>query len=106
VKVPPSSSDLGKANVASGAPTVTILFISLSAAQYNLESDWAEAGTKVIVRHCPICVEDSIIGHGRRRKQLMMSTTIGSGFAVVFATAAAKHSPSCRPSRRPTAITA
>ena len=61
--------DLGKGNVASGAPTVTILFIPLSAAQYNLESDWADAGTKVIVRHCPICVQDSIVGHGCRRKQ-------------------------------------
>jgi hypothetical protein len=60
---------LGKANVASGTPTVTILFISLSAAQYNLESDWAEAGTEVILRHCPICAQDSIVGHGRRRKQ-------------------------------------
>jgi hypothetical protein len=69
VKVPPASSDLGKANIASGAPTVTILFISLSAAQYNLESDWAEAGAEVILRHCPICAQDSIVGHGRRRKQ-------------------------------------
>jgi len=60
---------LGKANVASGAPTVTILFISLSAAQYNREADWAEAGTNVILRRCPICVQDSIVGHGRRRKQ-------------------------------------
>ena len=60
---------MGKANVASGAPTVTIVFISLSAAQYNLESDWADAGTKSIVRQCPICVQDSIVGHGRRRKQ-------------------------------------
>ena len=60
---------MGKANVASGAPTVTILFISLSAAQYNLETDWAEAGAEVILRRCPICVEDSIVGHGRRRKQ-------------------------------------
>ena len=69
VKVPPSSSDLGKANVASGTPTVTILFISLSAAQYNLEEDWAEAGAEVILRRCPICSQDSIVGHGRRRKQ-------------------------------------
>jgi Domain of unknown function (DUF6431) len=23
----------------------------------------------VILRHCPICVQDSIVGHGRRRKQ-------------------------------------
>ena len=60
---------MGKANVASGTPTVTILFISLSAAQYNLEADWAEVGTEVILRRCPICVHDSIVGHGRRRKQ-------------------------------------
>ena len=60
---------MGKANVASGAPTVTILFISLSAAQYNLETDWAEAGAEVIPRRCPICAQDSIVGHGRRRKQ-------------------------------------
>jgi hypothetical protein len=60
---------LGKANVASGAPTVTILFISLSAAHYNLETDWAEAGAEVILRRCPVCVQDSIVGHGCRRKQ-------------------------------------
>ena len=60
---------MGKANVASGAPTVTILFISLSAAHYNLETDWAEAGAEVILRRCPVCVQDSIVGHGRRRKQ-------------------------------------
>jgi hypothetical protein len=48
---------------------VTILFIPLSAAQYNLETDWAEAGADFILRRCPICSEDSIIGHGRRRKQ-------------------------------------
>jgi hypothetical protein len=60
---------LGKANVASGAVTITILFISLSAAQYNLDADWAEVGTEVILRRCPICVQDSIVGHGRRRKQ-------------------------------------
>lgn len=60
---------MGKANVANGAPAVTILFISLSAAQYNLEADWAEAVAEVILRRCPICVQDSIVGHGRRRKQ-------------------------------------
>ena len=60
---------MGKASIASGAPTFTILFISLSAAQYNLETDRAEAGAEVILRRCPICVEDSIVGHGRRRKQ-------------------------------------
>src|SRR5260370_31214433 len=46
-----------------------MLFIPLSAAQYNLETDWAEAGAELIVRRCPICVQDSIVGHGRRRKQ-------------------------------------
>jgi len=50
-------------------PAVTILFIPLSATRYNLEADWAEAGAEVILRRCPICSEDSIIGHGRRHKQ-------------------------------------
>jgi len=48
---------------------VTILVIPLSAAHYNLEADWAEANAEVILRRCPICLQDSIIGHGRRRKQ-------------------------------------
>ena len=48
---------------------VTILFISLSAAQNNLEADWAGADGGPILRQCPICLRDSIIGHGRRRKQ-------------------------------------
>jgi hypothetical protein len=48
---------------------VTIPFISLSAAQHNFEADWVEAGRGTILRQCPICLRDSIIGHGRRRKQ-------------------------------------
>lgn len=48
---------------------VTILFIPLSAAQNNLETDWAEAGAEVILRQCPVCLRDSIVGHGCRRKQ-------------------------------------
>ena len=60
---------MGKANVGSGAPTVTILVISLSPAQGNLEADWAEACADIILRRCPICEQDSIVGHGRRRKQ-------------------------------------
>ena len=47
---------------------VTILFIPLSAAQNNLDADWAEAGAEIVCR-CPVCLRDSIIGHGRRRKQ-------------------------------------
>jgi hypothetical protein len=61
--------DPGKVNVASGARTVTILFISLSPAQGNLEADWAEADGGPILRLCPVCLRKSIIGHGRRRKQ-------------------------------------
>ncbi len=49
-------------------------------------------------------IPSSDTGAGANR--LMMSTTIGSGFAAVFATAAAKPSPSCRRFLRPTAITA
>jgi hypothetical protein len=48
-----------------GALIATILFIPLSAAQFNLEADWAEAGMQVILRHCPICAQDSIVGHAR-----------------------------------------
>jgi hypothetical protein len=48
---------------------VTILFISLSAARNNLEAEWAEVDGGPILRQCPICLCDSIIGHGRRRKQ-------------------------------------
>jgi transposase-like protein len=47
---------------------VTILFIPLSAAQYNLDANGAQASTG-LMRHCPICSQDSIVGHGRRRKQ-------------------------------------
>jgi Domain of unknown function (DUF6431) len=34
-----------------------------------LEADWAGDCDKVILRRCPVCESDSIIGHGRRRKQ-------------------------------------
>src|SRR5215472_7889493 len=64
-----SAWDLGGSTRGRRSLQRTILFISLSASQYNLETDWAEAGTEVILRRCPICVQDSIVGHGRRRKQ-------------------------------------
>jgi hypothetical protein len=47
----------------------TILFIPLSAPPHNLETDWATSCAEVILRRCPACESDSIIGHGRRRKQ-------------------------------------
>ena len=56
-------------NATSGTSRVTILFISLSPAQSNLETDWVDPDGGPILRQCPICLRDSIVGHGRRRKQ-------------------------------------
>ena len=36
---------------------------------HKLERDWAEGCDQIILRHCPACERDSIVGHGRRRKQ-------------------------------------
>jgi hypothetical protein len=53
-----------------GAPLrVTILFVSVSAGQDQLSTDWAEDCDEIILRRCPVCKRDSIVGHGRRRKQ-------------------------------------
>jgi hypothetical protein len=51
------------------ALVTTIIFISLSAAQYNLEADWADADATPLQRRCPLCLQDSIVGHDRRSKQ-------------------------------------
>jgi hypothetical protein len=48
---------------------LTILFIPVSAPLDRLATDWAEDCDKIVLRLCPICKRDSIIGHGRRRKQ-------------------------------------
>jgi len=50
-------------------PTATILFIPLSAAPHKLQTDWAAPCAEIILRRCPVCERDSIIGHGHRRKQ-------------------------------------
>ena len=50
-------------------PSNTILFIPLSGNYCNPDFDWAMAGGEQIIRFCPKCLCDSIIGHGRRRKQ-------------------------------------
>jgi Domain of unknown function (DUF6431) len=47
----------------------TILFIPLSAPLHKLETHWARDCDKIILRRCPACERDSIIGHGRRSKQ-------------------------------------
>ena len=47
----------------------TVLFIPVSAPLDKLTTDWAEDCDKIVLRLCPICKRDSIVGHGRRRKQ-------------------------------------
>ena len=68
VRAPLSGSDLGQVRPEQ-SPVVTILFIPLSSAQHNLEADWSEAGGAPLLRQCPFCRCNSIVGHGRRRKQ-------------------------------------
>ncbi|MDX2151007.1 MAG: DUF6431 domain-containing protein, partial [Bryobacteraceae bacterium] len=60
---------VGKVLARGRAPIATILVIPLSADQFKPGADWAEAVAEVILRRCPVCSADSIIGHGRRRKQ-------------------------------------
>jgi hypothetical protein len=50
------------------SPFATILFIPFSAEPKKLESDWAVVCSQIILRRCPVCERDSIVGHGRRRK--------------------------------------
>jgi transposase-like protein len=47
----------------------TTLVISLPGGEGNSIGDWAAACSGIIIRRCPICEQDSIVGHGRRRKQ-------------------------------------
>jgi hypothetical protein len=35
----------------------------------QLAACWAQDSDETILRRCPVCKQDSIIGHGRRRKQ-------------------------------------
>jgi hypothetical protein len=46
-----------------------ICFIASSAAENNPQTDWAALSAECVPRKCPECSSDSIIGHGRRRKQ-------------------------------------
>lgn len=50
-------------------PPSTILFIPSSADYNNPALDWAAIGAEHLPRLCPRCLCDSIVGHGRRRKQ-------------------------------------
>jgi hypothetical protein len=58
-----------RVNTGAEPSTATILFIPLCAPPHKLETDWAAPCAEVILRRCPVCERDSIIGHGRRRKQ-------------------------------------
>jgi Domain of unknown function (DUF6431) len=48
---------------------VTILFVPVPAGLEQLAVCWADGCDQIIIRLCPICKRDSIVGHGRRRKQ-------------------------------------
>jgi hypothetical protein len=60
---------LARVRSAREPPSNTILFIPLSGNDCNPDFDWAAAGGELIIRFCPKCLCDTIIGHGRRRKQ-------------------------------------
>lgn len=48
---------------------VTILFVPVSAGLEQLAVCWADDCDTMIIRLCPICKRDTIVGHGHRRKQ-------------------------------------
>lgn len=48
---------------------VTILFVPVCVGPEELRAGWGEDSDEIILRRCPICEQDSIVGHGRRRKQ-------------------------------------
>ncbi len=55
-------------NVGGRAPSTTTLFIPFSGPPHKLETEWEKDCDKIL-RRCPVCQRESIIGHGRRRKQ-------------------------------------
>jgi hypothetical protein len=48
---------------------VTILFVPVSVPLERLAACWADDCDQIILRRCPVCEQDAIVGHGRRRKQ-------------------------------------
>src|ERR1022692_3123043 len=64
-----SGGDLGWSKPEAEPLRGTILFVAVSVAPGKLATDWAEDCDKIILRRCPVCERDSIVGHGRRRKQ-------------------------------------
>jgi hypothetical protein len=66
---PLPAPDLGGSTPWRSPFEVTILFVPVAAPPQKPEADWAEDCDEIILRRCPICKSDSIIGHGHRRKQ-------------------------------------
>jgi hypothetical protein len=64
-----SSWDLGGSRREQNPCEVTILFVPVSVSLDKAAAGWAEDCDEIILRHCPLCESDTIIGHGRRRKQ-------------------------------------
>lgn len=52
-----------------GRASIARLSLSHVPAPGKRRADWADAAAEVIVRRCPVCSRDAVIGHGRRRKQ-------------------------------------
>ena len=107
VKAPRSSSDLGKGQRRERGPhghdTVYLTFPRAGQPRSRLGRGVRGvsfcAGARFVSRiPSSVTVVDA--------NKLMMNTMIGSGFAAVSATDAERRLPSCRHSRRPTAITA
>jgi hypothetical protein len=69
------------------------MFIPLCVPPHKLETDWAASCAGVILRRCPICGCDSIIGHGCRRKQAHDAHHDWIGSGAVAAAAAGRPSP-------------
>ena len=60
--------DLGKVNHGQCLHSHDSVYLTFGGAE-QLEADWVDADGGTILRQFPICLTDSIIGHGRRRKQ-------------------------------------
>jgi len=63
---------------------------------HKLENGLAASCAEVIVRRCPVGERDSIIGHGRRRKQAHDGHHDWIGIGAVAVPVAGRPSPSCR----------
>lgn len=66
---PLPAPDLGGSTPWRSPFEATVLFVSVAAPPQKRDVDWAEDCDKIILRRCPVCERDTIIGHGRRRKQ-------------------------------------